>query len=598
MMKRTLALLLCLATLLLCFTACSHGEDDKGAYIRMYLSEPVYNLDPLEAYDNAAAMQVVTLLFEGLFYQEEDGKVKKGLVDDYEYTKDEDEGEYLLNLTLRETYWSDGVQMTANDVVYACRRLFQSSHPATALLYDVKNARAIVSGENVDHLAVTVVESDQVEFAFERDIDVEGFLVSLCSPALYPVRDDIVDVHSTWAQSKTNMVCSGPFMVRSMEFDTKDGFILERNSYYYRDRLKDDLDKYVTPYRIVVDYSTPAIDQMALYKSKEAGGIYYFGYIPFAARSKDSDYHKLAKKADAINGVSTHAYYLNVNAEPLTKPEVRRALSMAIDRDAIVEALMFAEEATGLVPNTILYRADKDKTFRDKASKLIKKSAKMDDAKELLAEAGVTPAGQTITITVAAYDEEHVATAELVKTAWTELGFTVEIEKLDVVKNKATNLWDNDYKAALAAGDFQVIALDVVAPSADAFSMLAPFAKPFSGNATNLDIAVNPNYDLTPHITGYNSEAYNAKIEEAFAETNLRKRAKLVEEAEEMLLNDMPVIPIVFNQYASLCAGKLDEPTSTFFCPANFMESKLSGYWKIALRDGFVVEKEEEAPAE
>ena len=82
MMKRTLALLLCLCTLLLCFTACSHGEDDKGAYIRMYLSEPIYNLDPLEAYDNDAAMQVVTMLFEGLFYQEEDGKVKKGLVED------------------------------------------------------------------------------------------------------------------------------------------------------------------------------------------------------------------------------------------------------------------------------------------------------------------------------------------------------------------------------------------------------------------------------------------------------------------------------------------------------------------------------------
>ena len=73
MMKRVLALILCLCSVLLCLTACAKDEDDKGAYIRMYLTEPVYDLDPLNAFDNEAALQIVSMVFEGLFYADENG---------------------------------------------------------------------------------------------------------------------------------------------------------------------------------------------------------------------------------------------------------------------------------------------------------------------------------------------------------------------------------------------------------------------------------------------------------------------------------------------------------------------------------------------
>ena len=66
MMKRVLALILCLASVLLCLAACAKDENDKGAYVRMYLTEPIYDVDPLNAFDNEATLQVVSLLFEGL----------------------------------------------------------------------------------------------------------------------------------------------------------------------------------------------------------------------------------------------------------------------------------------------------------------------------------------------------------------------------------------------------------------------------------------------------------------------------------------------------------------------------------------------------
>ena len=104
MMKKVIALVLCFVLLLPCFAACSHGEEDKGAYIRMYLSEPIYNFDPLVAFHNADAMQIVELLFEGLFEADEDGDPKKALVDKYDYIVDEEEGTYTL-----EVYFNGGL---------------------------------------------------------------------------------------------------------------------------------------------------------------------------------------------------------------------------------------------------------------------------------------------------------------------------------------------------------------------------------------------------------------------------------------------------------------------------------------------------------
>jgi glycerol dehydrogenase-like iron-containing ADH family enzyme len=102
-------------------------------------------------------------------------------------------------------------------------------------------------------------------------------------------------------------------------------------------------------------------------------------------------------------------------------------------------------------------------------------------------------------------------------------------------------------------------------------------------------------YTLNPHITGYNSENYNAKIEAAYAAEDVNVRTALLHEAEAMLMQDIPAIPIVYNQNVSLCASQLSRVSSSFFCNAVFNRAKLSGYWKIALRDEFVKEDDEDA---
>lgn len=622
MMKRMIALVLCLASVLLCLTACSHGENDKGAYIRMYLTEPVNDVDPLKAFDNEATLQIVSLLFEGLFTADENGMPKKALVDDYKYTEDEKEQKYLLTLTLKETYWSDGVQVTATDVQYAFRRLLASdtSHAGAVLLYDIKNARSIAEGNSsVDDLGVTVVNNTIMEIEFDQPIDLDKFLLNLCSPALYPLREDVVGANADWGKKASTIITNGPFLIRSMNYAVRDGFMLERNSYYYRDRTKDNVDKYVKPFRIVVNYLTDPAEQMKLFDAEEVGALYYFGEIPMAVR-ESAEYAELLSKAKITNAPSTHVYYLNQNAiidnggegEALfAKAEVRKALSLAIDREAIAKALVYASAADALVPHTMLNRPDRKAEFREKAESYIATTANVAEAKQLLSSAGVNPGNYSFSITVAAYDAEHVAMASLIKSAWAAIGFnrvtinalsTYEIknkqlnETTNIVEEIATGMFANPYREALETGNFEVIALDLVATSSDAFTYLAPFATKFSGNALTIqrdEATGNTTYALTPHITGYSSEAYDAKIEEAYACEDLESRAARLHEAEKLLMEDMAVIPVVYNQNVSLASKKLSGIRSNFFCSANFTKTKLSGYWDIALRDEFVVEEDE-----
>lgn len=621
MMKRVIALLLCLLMLVPCVVSCSRDEQDKGPYIRMYLTEPVYDFDPLQAFENSNNLQVVNLLFSGLFVVDEEGDVEEDLVEDYDYIYDEKEDRYYLTLTLKETKWSDGVPLTATHAQYAFNRLFKTSHPATAMLYDIKNARDIIAGNITrDALKVTAVDASVLEIEFEHDIDIDAFLQVLASPALFPIRDDIADYDANWAKSTTTLVCSGPFKVRRMNYDDVDGFVLERNTYYFLDKTEDEIDDYVTPYRLICDFTQPIEKQLENFDTQAAGSLYFLGDIPLSGRTTAA-FTALMKDGELTDTNSTHVYYMNQKAtiggkELFAIPAVRKALSLALDREAIAKELVFAKAADGLVPNTVLNCADDDETFRENAQQSIATLPAVQDAKALLQSAGIVASDYSFKITVAAYDSDHVATAELAKAAWSALGFNVTVEKLGVETVYVTETvvdpetgektvqvkidektgkpveagYVKDlYKEAYLAGNYEVLALDLVSTGVDAFSVLAPFAAPFSGNMTVMDTSVNPNYDLTPHATGYNSEEYNAKIEAAYAEKDHDDRAVILHEAEKMLLEDMPVIPVVYNMNFSLASDELGSTDKTFFCANLFTETSLSGYWEIAIMEGFVV---------
>lgn len=607
MTKRVLSLVLCLIMLATAFVGCGKkDENDKGAYINMYLTDMVYDFDPVHAYENESNLRIVSLLFDNLFVLDDNGKVKKSLAKSYKIEENEAAGEYKMFIELKDTCWTDNIPVTAADVVYAWKRVIASedSYEVASLLFDIKNARAVKEGDaSIDDIGAYALNEKTVEIEFEGKIDYDQFLLNLTSYALVPLREEKVSKTDDWAKKPATIVTSGPFRLRTASYEEgEERIVLERNSYYYRDIKKDALDKSVTPYRIVIDYTKSAEDIMKDYND---GKIFFVGDIPLSVRNTYKD------DANITDGLSTHSYILNQNAvvryyradsfatlesnrcvyndnlkegvdgeKIFANKDVRKALSLAIDRQAIADAAVFAKAATGLVPYGVFDSNSVKKSFREVGGDIIATGAKMDDAKAALAASGVDASKFMIALTVAAYDEVHMMIAEKVKAAWETLGFHVAINAIDVIENDdkylevvASDIRDDIFAETYRAGKFDVIAVDYHAYSADAFSALARLATKFSGRGMDM-----VNYKATPHYSGYDSQEYNDKIEAAFAEKNIEKRAVLLHEAEKIALEDMPVIPIIFNQNANLVSKDLSKVGATYYCPAIFTKTKLKNY--------------------
>ena len=255
----------------------------------------------------------------------------------------------------------------------------------------------------------------------------------------------------------------------------------------------------------------------------------------------------------------------------------------------------------------------------------------MSKAEELLESEGIDASDYSFSVKVAAYDEVNVAIAEKIVESWNELGFNVTLDKVQAIQNndylKETNsitpdVCDDLLIESIQRNKYEVVAFDSTAYSADAWSVLSSFANPFSG--MQLDMSDSSNYHLYNHTTGYNSEEYNDLMEaiyyipyyanlaendyeflglydtpEEFSDLYQRlkavydeygiapskksadwtkQKATLLHKAEEMLLDDMPVIPVVFHQNAVLVSNELKNVTATYYIPAYFRKTSLKSY--------------------
>ena len=630
MSKKLIALVLCLVMVVPFLAACKKDPNYVGPIVNMYLGEMVYDFDPLYAFNNESALKVVSLLFEPLFKINKNGKIEKALVKEYKYSADDLNQEYSLILKFNNTYWSDGTYVSADNLVYAWKRILdpENSNEAASLLYDVKNARLVKEGESsIDTLGVYAVDELEVQIDFEYDIDVNMFLYKLTSYALVPLREDIVAKNNDWAKKNATMVCSGPFIPRSVDYgmdprvdkDMRDPCLhLERNAYYYRDKLKDSIDKAVDPYKIKITFNVSKEEQYEMYKN---GTLFYMNDFALSQRNEVKD------SVEIYDVNSSHSYIFNTEAlvqkagseegyALFADAKVRRALSLAIDREAIAQQIVFAKPATGYVPYGVFATNSPKSLYRDVTNATIATTAHVAEAQKLLTEAGITPSDFTFAISVRAGKEVHKAVADAVAAVWGQLGFNVSVKEVspivnnddffgedpqqDICDDKFNETYFYRHPDTENKGDqmsFEVLAVDAVAQGIDPLNVLSVYATAFSGQGMDLSsLSGNEEYVLTPHISNYESDAYNAKIEEAFAEKDLTKRLAILQEAEAILMEDMPVCPIIFNQNAKLVSNELSGVKYDWFGLPNFKRIMLKDFERFA-ESTEPEEFEEEVPA-
>lgn len=550
----------------------SDGNLDRGAVINMYLTDEIYNFDPQVTVNDDSALKILSLLYEGLTTLDSNGKWQYAMMESYSETKNDRDG-YSITIELADSKWTDGTTVQAKDFVYSWKRLVDANNrgEAASLLYDIKNARAVNLGDaSIDDLGVSAVDTYTLKITFENEnVDLDRFFTNLSAIQLVPIREDVVSrFGENWAKRATSIQTNGPFALRELEKGKT--LRLERNGYYYRDTEKNEnLDKYVIPYRLITSYDLDDLQaQLDSYNNEE---IFYIGELPLSERAA------YEKKAEVSDMMVTHTYFFNTENKLFQKAEVRRALSMALDREKIAEILTFADPAVGYIPNGV-FNTTNTTSFRKKGEDLIETGANMDEAKKLLSSAGVKSGSFSITVR---NNEADIAVAEYVESVWEELGFKVT---LDIAKTSKTSVKEtegivsyviDDYQTKYDEGDFDVIAVDMSMASPDAFGALSQFASDFSGNGTNLD---EEPYTYYKHVTGYESAEYTEIIEKAFAATDADERASLLHEAERLLMEDMPVCPLVFLKSAYISSKVLSGIETNYYGVSDFSGMKMKNY--------------------
>ncbi len=548
-MKKIISLILTLAALLGCMTVLSScgAPKNAGAEISVYLGEEIYDFDPSDYYVNANQEALMSLLFEPLFRLSDDGDLEKtGVAKGYRVDKEL----RTITIELRETYWSDEQPVDAEDFIYAWRNILlepTKANAAAALLYDIENAVEIKRGEkSIYELKAYATEVDEITITYRAGADVNRLLKNLASVATAPIRQDVYETTGGyWTKIVNYAATNGPFKIGTVDY-AQGSFNLARNVGYHQATSVKDYTKKVTPAELHASFNIKGDTALFTAEDVEKNVVFYMSDMSLADRAENKDD---VKTADAL---STYTYVFNTEKPLFAIKEVRQALSMALDRGAIAEAITFGKAATGFLTDAYSIR---------KNNAIISTDAKLAEAQALLA--GVSIADKSFTLTVDS-SEESIAIANLAKAAWAKLGFTVTVEALgakttsivDFKNGEKVTIYDSEIQllandAAEGKRDFDVLGIDWMLYSTDALVPLSSLSKNFSGNGTIFGTS-----GFFGSIGGWSSDAYDALIAEAYAASGNDREDKL-KDAEALMLDEAAIVPVIFNQNMAFVSSEL-----------------------------------------
>ena len=460
---------------------------------------------------------------EPLLIIDENNEVQPGQAESYTVSEDG----LTWTFTLRDGLkWSDGSDLTAADFEYSFKRI---ASPDTAAPY-AETVVGMIDGYqdaigNPDADGNMTTDPDWDALNVHASEDGKTLTIQLSYPCSYfdklaafvataPVQQATVEANGdAWCTEPDTFICNGPYMIT--EWTPSERIVLSKNPYYVGGWDSSKIVSDTITLLLLEDSSA----SYAAYNSGEAQLVKDVptDEIPSLTRAEDGGDFYL----DEIMG--TYYITLNDQKEPFTDVRVRKALSLAIDRDYVANTIMqgIYTPATALVGPGIV---DNEGYFMDNANggePYIGDDyeANLEEAKQLMAEAGYPDGEGFPTITYSANDAGyHIPVAEYLQQAWGELGITMNIDKVE---------WSS-FIPMRRAGDYDISRNGWSMDYNDPSNMLELFT---TNNGNNDGKYANPAFDQV--------------IEDSRVADKAAHFEKL-HEAEDILMNDAACIPVAY----------------------------------------------------
>ena len=488
------------------------GGTNTAGFTVQYGSNPE-TLDPAlnSAIDGA---NTIITVFEPLLLINENNEVVGGQAESWETSEDG----LTWTFTMRDGLkWSDGTDLTAKDFEYSFKRMV---NPDTAAPY-AETCLGMIDGFDAaqagDADALNVKASD----------DGKTLTIVLSYPCSYfdkmaafatmsPVQQATVEANGdSWCTSADTFVSNGPYMIT--DWTPSERIVLTKNPNYVGGWDNSKIVSDTITLLLLEDSSA----SFAAYNSGEAQLIKDVptDEIPSLTKAEDGgDFY-----VDTILG--TYYVSLNLQRDAFQDAKVRKALSLAIDRDYVANTIMQGTYTTAdsIVGPGIV---DENGYFHDNGNAPYISAdyeANLAEAKKLLEEAGYPNGEGYPTIEYSTNDAGyHVPLAEYLQQAWGDLGITLTINKME---------WSS-FTPARRAGEYDVARNGWVMDYNDPSNMLDLFC---TSNGNNDGKYANPDFDAAIDASRVADSA------EHFAQLH---------KAEDILMEDMGCLPIAYyNDY-------------------------------------------------
>ena len=526
----TLAAALTLAVVSACGGGGSGSASDVPT-LRRGISAKVSTLDP---HKSSAQWENIIIgdMIVGLMTDGADGRPEYGMATSYET----DASGLTWTFKLGDHVWSDGTPVTAQDFVYALRRI-QSPEVASqyaSMLWMIKNAQEVNAQElPAEELGVRAIDDKTLEITLNYPAPyLPGLLTHYTT---YPVPSHVIEKYGdAWIQPE-NIVVNGPYKL--VYWRTGDQIVADKNptGFGAAEACFD---------RVVYFELT---DMVAVENKIDAGELDINN--AFDGTRKAEVEAKLPGWVRTTPSLNTTYWTFNSTKAPFDDVRVRKALSMALDREFMVKSVL----TPGYVPayNMVPPGIDNYNVTHPEVSwKDTPRAERLVEAKALLEAAGYGPSNPLSFQYIHRSTDDNPKAAPVAQANWSEIAPWV---KPEIVMQDTQVLY-----ARLRQTDFEV---------SDA-AWVADFDDPINFLFLLESNTGQQNYG------DYSNAEYDALLARSNAELDLQARAETFAQAEKLMLEDYPITPMWFAVTKNLVDPDLtgwvenakDQHRSRFLC--------------------------------